>query len=279
MKKLIFCLTLLYLSISSWSQEMDLMTSLDENEAPLDGVVEYTNLEAKALKYPPVRAADILWEKRIWRELDTREKINHPFRYEKKPFFSVLMEGIRSGALEAYSPETDQFSMPLSVDELSMTMNERDTVMITDPVTGEDRWQIISNDFDPLTVMRYRIKEVWFFDTRYSQMRVRILGIAPIISEYDDNGNLRFERPLFWIYYPDARDYLAKQPVFSPYNNKQTMSWEDWLEMRFFSSYITKESDIHDRRLQDYLSGEDLLQKSEKIKMEIFNYEQDMWSY
>ncbi|WP_367177076.1 hypothetical protein [uncultured Eudoraea sp.] len=47
----------------------------------LDGIVDRSELNTnKALPYPPVRAADILWEKRIWRVIDTREKINLPFR-------------------------------------------------------------------------------------------------------------------------------------------------------------------------------------------------------
>lgn len=279
MKELIFGLVLLCFFINSWAQQSEFLSNAD-HAIPLDGIVDYTSLQQKnALPYPPVRAADVLWEKRIWRELDTREKMNHPFRYETAPFFSILMDGIRNGSLEAFSPENDQFSVPMSFDELFQDLSSDDTIVVVDPITGEESWQPIRNDFDPLSIIRYRIKEVWYFDTRYSAMRVRILGIAPIVSDYDQNGNLRFERPLFWVYYPQARDYLAQHPVFNPFNDRPVMSWEDILEMRFFSSYITKESDIFDRRLQDYLSGEDLLQKSEKIKMEIFNYEQDMWSY
>jgi hypothetical protein len=57
------------------------------------------------------------------------------------------------------------------------------------------------------------------------------------------------------------------------------MTWEDLFEMRFFASYIYKESNVYDRRLQDYLSGVDLLLEADKIKQEIFNFEHDLWSY
>ena len=126
---------------------------------------------------------------------------------------------------------------------------------------------------------RYRLKEVWFFDTKLSTMRVRILGIAPLKQVFDEQGNLRYEAPMFWVYYPDSREWLSRHPVFNELNDNGAMSWEDWLEMRFFSSYITKESNVFDRRLEDYLSGVDLLQESERIKQEIFNYEHDLWSY
>jgi hypothetical protein len=49
--------------------------------------------------------------------------------------------------------------------------------------------------------------------------------------------------------------------------------------MRFFASYIYKESNVRDRRLQDYLTGIDLLLEADKIKQEIFNFEHDLWSY
>jgi hypothetical protein len=49
--------------------------------------------------------------------------------------------------------------------------------------------------------------------------------------------------------------------------------------MRFFSSYIYKESNVHDRRLQDYVQGVDLLMEADRIRMEIFNREHDLWEY
>jgi len=49
--------------------------------------------------------------------------------------------------------------------------------------------------------------------------------------------------------------------------------------MRKFSSYIFKESNVFDRRIQDYATGIDLLLEGEKIKADIFNKEHDMWTY
>jgi len=41
---------------------------------------------------------------------------------------------------------------------------------------------------------------------------------------------------------------------------------------------VVKEDNVYDRRLQDYLAGEDLLRESDRIQQGIFNREQDMWS-
>ena len=150
---------------------------------------------------------------------------------------------------------------------------------MTDPITEAQEYRVVENEINADDITRYRVKEVWFFDTNLSTMRVRILGIAPINEVYDEDGNFLYEHPLFWIYYPHCRQYLSNFTVYNEWNDKAVMTWEDLFEMRFFASFITKQSNAHDRRLQDYLSGRDLLLESEKIKMEIFNYEHDLWSY
>ncbi len=247
---------------------------------PVDDIVERKlSTQKRVLAYEPVREGDILWEKRVWRVIDTREKMNLPFRYEKKPFIDILLEGIEAGAITPYSPETDDFSIELARDELALQLYDRDTIRVVNPVTLEEELQVVEDAFNPQDVIRYRVKEVWFFDTKLSTLRVRILGIAPLKQKFDEFGNLRYEAPLFWVYYPHCRDWLAEYEVFNPLNDKGAMTWEDHLEMRFFSSYITKENNVFDRRLEDYLSGRDLLLESEKIKQEIFNREMDLWSY
>ena len=103
---------------------------------------------------------------------------------------------------------------------------------------------------------------------------------TPIIEERDEEGNFRFERPLFWVYYPAARPLLAKHKAITLGDNwSANITWEDLFEKRFFASYITKENNVQDLRLQDMYTGLDLLMESDKIKNELFNREHDMWSY
>ena len=110
-------------------------------------------------------------------------------------------------------------------------------------------------------------------------MQVRILGIAPLRDIEDDAGNFLYEQPMFWVYYPEARNVLARERVFNYGNDASPITWEDLLEMRAFASYIFKESNVYDRRLQSYLTGVDLLLEADKIKQQIFNFEHDLWSY
>ena len=259
-----------------------MMTESGEMNAdkPLDDIVEKRlTFEKRVLPYDHIREADVFWEKRIWRVIDVREKMNLSFAYPERPFFTILMEAAEAGEITVYSTEDDKFSIPLTPDEVASMGASVDTIATVDPETYEETFQIVRNEVDPSDVRRFRLKEIWFFDEETSTMQVRILGIAPLIEEFDDNGNFRYERPMFWVYYPQAREVLARERVFNIANDSSPMSYEDLFEMRFFASYIYKESNVFDRRLEDYLSGTDLLMESERIRQEIFNFEHDLWSY
>ncbi len=248
------------------------------SSTPLDDITWFDlTTEKRVLPYPEVSPNDILWKERVWREIDTRQLMNLPFRYEAKPFFSILIEEIQKGNITAYSTENDQFKNPLNIQQVKDKIITYDSIPVYDPYTYEYTINVVENKMDPQDVVRYRLKEVWWFDSEYSTLRVRILGIAPIVPKHTDNGDFLAYLPLFWVYFPDCREALAKHPVHNAGNDANPMTWNDWLEMRFFDSYITKVSNVHDRRLQDYLAGEELLLESEKLEQELFNKEMDMW--
>lgn len=249
-------------------------------DRPLDDIVEKRIIfEKRLLPYDHIREADIFWEKRIWRVIDVREKMNLPFAYPERPFFSIIMDAAVNEEITVYSTEDDKFTAPLTPDEVASMGATIDTVITFDPETYEEQIQIVRNDLNPEDVKRFRLKEIWFFDEETSTMQVRILGIAPLIDVKDENGNFRYEKPMFWVYYPAAREVFSRERVFNPGNDASPNTWEDLMEMRYFASYIYKESNVLDRRLQDYLSGVDLLLEADKIKQEIFNFEHDLWSY
>lgn len=253
----------------------------ENQDRPLDDIVEKRTItEKRVLAYDHIREADIFWEKRVWRVIDTREKMNLPFAYPERPFFSILMDAAEAGEITVYSVEDDKFSQRLTPDEVKAMGASVDTITTFDPVTYEEKIEIVTNDINPEDVKRFRLKEIWFFDEETSTLQVRILGIAPLLDVKDENtGEFRYEQPMFWVYYPEARETLARERVFNFKNDSTNQTWEDLLEARFFSSYIIKASNVHDRRLQEYLSGVDLLLESEKIRQEIFNFEHDLWSY
>lgn len=254
---------------------------VDTGEAPLDDIVKKQVMtERRVIQYQPVRESDVFWEKRIWRIIDVREKMNLPFSYPEEPFFKLLSDAATKGDMPVYSTDDDKFSKRMSTDDVLAMLSKIDTIVTFDPETYEEKVQIVRNDINWEDVKRFRIKEVWFFDKETSAMQVRILGIAPLIDVKDNDGNFRFEKPMFWVYYPQARELFARHRVFTlGGNTNATVSWEDLFEMRLFASYIYKESNVYDRKLEEYVRGVDLLMESDRIKNDLFNFEHDLWQY
>jgi gliding motility associated protien GldN len=110
-------------------------------------------------------------------------------------------------------------------------------------------------------------------------MLVRIIGVALIREKLSENGDVLGDEVMYWVYYPDLRSVLSQHPVYNIKNDAATMSWEDLFEIRYFSSYIMKESNAYDRRIKDYAAGLDLLYESDRIQNDIRNYESDLWEY
>jgi len=245
-----------------------------------DDIVDRSLLQDRQiLAYQPLREADIFWEKRIWRVVDFREKMNQPFAYPEAPFFNIIKDAAMQGDITLYATEDDKFSFPLNDADIEEILFKSDTISVFHPVTYVEELTIVRDEINWEDIKRIRIKEQWFFDENTSTLQVRILGIAPLIDVKDDAGNFRFEKPLFWVYYPEMRPILARKKVFNSLNDAVLTSWDDLFERRFFASYIFKQSNVKDERLQSLYSGVDLLLEADKIKQEIFNFEHDLWSY
>jgi gliding motility associated protien GldN len=245
-----------------------------------DGIYDrFTYKERKILTYDHIREADVFWEKRIWRVIDLREKMNLPFTYPIMPFITILLNAAKTGEVTVYNGIDDNFTTPITPDELAASLSSVDTIPYVDPITYEETIKVVPNDFNPDVVKKFRLKEDWVFDEESSTLVVRILGIAPIMDKIDDEGNFRGEMTMFWAYYPDLRPVLVHFETFNPFNDGVKMTWEDIFEMRMFSSYIYKESNVYDRKIKDYSEGVDRLYEGERIKQQIFEKEHDLWHF
>ena len=267
-------------SISAQTENINPSVADLASESWLNGGAQENFMTSAPLPHPAVREADILWEKRVWRVIDTREKMNLPFRHPDHGLFNIIKDGILSGYLTAYSAEDDRFASRLTIQDVEESLSSSDTVMVYNLEKGDYEPQVVIDEFDTDRITRWRIQEIWYFDSRHSKMQVRIIGIAPLVEKQTAHEmEAIYETKLFWINYEQARPWLAQFQVAEWGNDHSQTSWEDLFAMRRFHSYVYKENDMLGRRIQDYASGRDLLLESEKIEQEIQNYEHDVWSY
>lgn len=257
-----------------------------------DNAFDKSSLNARTpLPYEHLRADDALFAEKVWRELDLREKMNKVFMYEAESdngsqmFVNMLLKAVNSGEVTAFSDE--RFTTPMTLAEIQqLTVGSADTVPQVDPSdpTKVLRYVVTRASFDPKTVVKVRIKEEWVFDREASRYFCRILGIAPLKSQFFPNGQERpGSTPMFWVYYPDMRPILTKYEVYNPKNmGNSRMTWEELFESRMFSSYIVKSTldNPANRVIRTYIKDPILaLLEGENIKDKLFNYEQDLWSY
>jgi hypothetical protein len=88
--------------------------------------------------------------------------------------------------------------------------------------------------------------------------------------------------PLFWVYYPHAREILKKGQAFNNRNTSKYISFDDIINSRRFSSVIYKEENVYENReVKDYIKNNSFMRllESERIKDKIRNFEHDMWSW
>ncbi len=251
-----------------------------------DGVYDRVPHINQILPWQPIRENDVLWKKRVWREIDIREKQNQAFRFPGDEntgggyFIEILMDAVKRGKVKAYTPYDDRFVSALTKEQIMEVMTGKDdTTEVPDPLTGEITRQITHRDFDPDLITRYRVKEDWIFDRNLGRMVVRIIGIAPVRDVYDNSGEFRGTQPLFWIYYPEARETLAQYEVFNPENDVARMTWDDFFEGRMFASRITKVSNGFGQDIQSNYPGMEGLYQGQRVSEELFNKEHDMWVY
>ena len=254
----------------------------------LDGVyVKEHYPTRKVVPYTHLREADVMWSKRIWRKLDLREKINQPLYFpidrikDRRSLTQVIMEAVREGSLTAYSASDDEFTLTLTKAEIDKIGAKTDTMYVENPDPPYDlQMKIVVNEFDPGTVKEYRIKEDWFFDKQRSVQDVRIIGICPVADNIDPvTGEIRGSTPLFWIYFPEARNIFASAEVFNRSNDAERRTLEDVFWERMFGSYVYKEQNVYDRRIADYKQGIHALLEAERVKDDLFVLEHDLWEY
>lgn len=260
-----------------------------------DLAVDATNLDNKEktpLTYEHLRADDAIYRHKIWREIDTREKLNLPFRYAadenngNQRFINILLKAVQDSAVTVFDPIDDRFTTPLTISQVGKLLGGGgDSVAHYDKNGAIDRYDWKSREINLDSIYKFKIKEEVIFDKESSRLFWRILGIAPVRNVYSTTGELIGQTDVFWVYYPDMRPVFAKHEIYNGKNYGARMSWEELFESRMFSGRIIKST--MDNPFDLPLSatpglkenGVFQLLEGERIKEKIFNYEQDLWSY
>jgi gliding motility associated protien GldN len=309
MNKLIVFVLGMIVSGTAWAQS-NILNAKSPKDIGTKTVQQVENDNDSPLEYGYVNDRDILWERTTWEKIDLDERVNFPLYYpidtnyvgkDRRSLFHVLTDAVKSGEVSIYADsyfnEKREFS-DIAGALQSQTISDpginilNDNGIFVDPTVRPLDIDTTYNlpDFDQYintvtvgadNVSEYHIRGVWYFDTRQSEMRYRLIGIAPVTPDanfMDAEEGIE----LFWIYYPDVRPILHKAKVFNTLNAARPMSFDHILNSRRFNALIYKMDNVQgDREIERYITDNSLMQllESDRLKEVIRNFEIDMWNY
>ena len=237
-----------------------------------------------------IRKSDVLWEKRIWREIDLKEKGNKHIvsSIEGVNLFNILIKEINAGNLIAYSAIDDRFSLELTKEQINIRLVDSSFVYPINQNGEPDKKKKELHFTSSTDIIKYWLKEDWFFNNRTSEIEARILGICPIRLKKNTTGIIIGVEQLFWIYFPNARDVLNNYDALAiekeiiknddEEKEEETMTFDDVFRKRIFSSYVIEKSNVRNSN-SNSKTNVDIFLEGQKTKRYYFNKEHDMWTY
>ena len=297
MKKVLFCLSIFLFAAGIFSANAQSIIDADEDHNFNDFYKKDQVAGREAIPYAYLREADVVWEHLVWRTIDFREKFNQFFYFPTDPkkdtqgrknLCNVLMEAWERGDIEGYATD-DMFSSEVVDYQTQLKrLTKSDTMMVYEYDEYGDETashsQIVTEDFKPGEVYTLWLKEAWYIDKQDTRQKVRILSIALVYNYCRDRGeDGRMCDPVEICWFPmndmRVRNVLVKALAYDEHNSHAERSYDDIFIDRYFDSFCTRESNVMNRKISDYLTGTDAILESQRVEDEIWNIESDMWEY
>jgi gliding motility associated protien GldN len=282
-KNLLIIVTLLVSFLSATAQQ-----SIFQPGDYKDGVYDKENaINRRYIPYTHLRQGDVVWEKRVWRVIDLKEKINQPLYYPKDysvsriSLMQLITKYVLNGQIIAFRDA--EFQVPLERSEIreKLVLTEDSTETEQFDPEGNTIYVKVAGAIDSTWIFEnfcgLELKEDWFFDKQKSSLEVRIVGLGfnVLLPKKEDLGCNSF----FYVYFPACRPYFAQYEVFNPKNDSERRTFDDLFWKRQFSSTVVKESNVYDRSIDTYARGIDALLESDRVKQDIFRWEHDLWHF
>ncbi|WP_417865918.1 gliding motility protein GldN [Xanthomarina gelatinilytica] len=294
-----FLLTVLSISFVSASfSQANILNAKSPEEIGVRTEAQKAVDNDKPLEYGYVDDRDIMFSKMTWERVVLDERVNFPLYYpvdtnnigkDRRSLFDVLWKNVKDGNIENIYDDS-YFTTKRTLKDIKSAMSKVDTLDIGYEQFNADGYvdpeYIVKRDITSYDISAYLIKGLWYFDKRQAELKYRLLGIAPAAPDVnfidsDDEAN-KEPIPLFWVFFPDAREILHEAKSFNNENSAVPISYDHLLNSRRFNGYIYKEENVYgDRKVTEYISENALMQllESDRIKEKIRNFELDMWAY
>lgn len=273
-----FLIILTGLTIQSFSQMPSYEPSSYPRAIPNEGqTVAHRYLGEQRTRY----------SKRVHRVIDARMKQNKDITWPRNPLNKVIHNAVLGkygdvGIPKAYKDDSLKGTMTKA--EILEKGSYEETFMVVDPLDVNNMIpQTTKVPLEIEKIVKFRLMEDWIFDVQHSDLKPRIIAIAPLYNIMSQTGVPLGEGELYWVKMEDLRPILAQQEIFNKHNDAARMSYDHWFEMRLFASHIVKESNVYDLDIayQEAFrdDGIEALLEGNRIKNDLLIMEHDLWEY
>jgi hypothetical protein len=112
-----------------------------------------------------------------------------------------LVSNFLTAAYEGRVTAYDYFNKPLSIEEIkSIGVDTIYRTLTRDYPPYAEYDTIIVSKIELTDIVKIRFLEEWYLDEQNMVFEKVVMGIAPVINKYDNEGNLIGPQPMFWIY-------------------------------------------------------------------------------
>lgn len=245
-----------------------------------DGFYQVNDLRnAVPFAFPKVNPKNIRFYKRVWRDIDLKDKENYIFATPGASLIEAIMQGIKVGKLTPYNPQDDGFKTKLTAREGEARFTDSVLVPIFDNEGNQIDAKMTLNEFNPEKVTKFRIKEDIFFDKQRGKLESRIIGVAPLmtINSSSELAESVGETPAFWLYFPQLRYRLVQIDVSDPDKELYDMTMDDLFVQRKFTSKIIRESSPSQQGGQYADNAQQQEVQASEIEDKIQEYKARLW--
>lgn len=268
----------------------------------LDAEQEQTNnpyLEYNRNSINPIPEPNILFRKRVWREIYLKERKNKPFFSREKEITKLIIEGVKEGALTPYTDEklTTPMTKEQFLENLSLphqdTLSEHEKALGFTEDTGWDAKKDVKADdkdkpkekeaeyFLPNEVTTLEIMEDVIFHKVHATFVYDIQTIKLIIPADKFPTGLR--KVVATFKYKDLAAYFDSKPKEALWinmkNNAANIKLTEAMELRLFDSRIIKIENPDDLTVDDIYNKtpKHSLYASQQLEEQLIELEQFLW--
>lgn len=290
-KNLLFAVCAFVVGSASFAQN-NILNAQSPEEIGEQSIEEIYAKADGPLPYEYVNDRDIMFQKKVWEVLPLDQKQNLVYYFpleetiDRKPLWNVLKDAVMNKKITKVFDD-DNFKFKLNPKDLEGKFVRLDTAeagkeqyMLEGKI---DKQYIYTTEIRPTDVKEYRIMGMWYFDRNAGELKYRLLGLAPVVIDLATKGTeIEQAVPLFWIFFPDARETLYNTYSYNEKNPAMKSNFDFLFNARKFAGTIYKADNIYgDRNISEYVQGNAMMQllEAERVKESIRDLEDDLWNY